>query len=64
MRVDVILADAGDLYASGLKVGARRGERLSLNRAARSVVLGVNVNDQPFACVIAKRDGFPILVWK
>ena len=58
----VVGAHTHDLDAGLVEVGLTRGERLALDGAAGRVVLGVEVDDQPFAGEVGEAGGFSVLV--
>src|SRR5205085_2531473 len=64
VRADIILAYANHGNAETIKSRPRSGERLSLDRAARGVVLGVHIQNEPFACEVAQRARFAVLIGK
>src|SRR5436853_3164334 len=64
MRSHVVLAYAQYADARCIEVRPRRGERLALYRAAWSIVLGIEVNHEPFAREIAEIDCLAILIGK
>lgn len=64
VRGDVVLAGADHTDAGGVKVGPSGREGLSLDRATRCVILGIEVNHQPPAGEIAELDYLAILIRK
>src|ERR1019366_5379455 len=62
VRGDVVRADADHLDSSRVEIGLARRERLTLDGAAGSVVLGIDVHHQPFAGEVAELRLLVILV--
>ena len=52
VRIDIIRTDTNDRDIRLIKIGLGSRERFSLDRTTRCIVLGIDINDQPFAGVI------------
>ena len=59
---DIIRTYAHDFDACGVEIGFRCGECLTLHGAARRVVFGIEVDDEPVTGEVCERGGFTVLI--
>ena len=62
VRLDVVFTYSDDGDVRIIKVLLGRSKRFALNRAARRVVLRIDVNDEPFAFEVIQLNGLAVLV--
>ena len=62
VRIDVVRTDTDDRDVRLIKIGLGSRKRFSLNRATRCVVLGIDINDQPFARIVIQGLRLAVLV--